>query len=286
MSPPIIEGAGPLLSACDVVFCDVWGVVHDGVTAYASAVAALERFRTMGGTVILISNAPMPADAVAPVIDEKGVPRTAWDAIVTSGDLSLAHVAERGWKKIVKIEYDYDTSLFDRINARPADVAEAEGIVCVGMRDHLHETPEAYRALLQRALDRNLTFVCANPDLVVDVGGRIVYCAGTLAAMYEAMGGTVYWAGKPHPPIYDMARATAERLRGAPVDPARILAIGDSVRTDIAGATGYGIASVFVACGIHRSDVMTGSHIDQERLMQLFASGTETAAGALPVLAW
>jgi HAD superfamily hydrolase (TIGR01459 family) len=163
---------------------------------------------------------------------------------------------------------------------------DAEAIVCVGMRDHLHATPDAYRPILEQARARDLPFVCANPDLVVDVGGTTVYCAGTLAALYETMGGSVYWAGKPHAPIYEAARRTAERLRGAPVARDRIVAIGDSVRTDIAGATSFGIPSLFVASGIHRADVMTDGRIDRARLAELFGSRATMAAGALTVLAW
>ncbi len=284
--PPILIGAGSLLQRYDVLFCDVWGVVHDGVHAYAAAGDALVRFRNAGGTVVLLSNAPMPADAVARLLDDKAVRREAWDAIVTSGDITMQHVTERGYRRILKIEYDFDNSLFERMPVDAADIDSAEAIVCVGMRDHLHATPEAYRPMLERALVRGLRFVCANPDLVVDVGGKLIPCAGTLAKLYEQLGGEVYWAGKPHKPAYDAARAMAEGLRGAPVARARILAVGDSVRTDMAGAAGYGIDALLVAGGIHRGELLQGETLAPVALARLLTPDSAWPVAAVAALRW
>ena len=284
--PPILPGAGSLLQRYDVLFCDIWGVVHDGVSAYERAGDALARFRQEGGTVVLLSNAPMPWKAVAALLDEKAVRREAWDAIVTSGDITLEYVAKRGWKRIYKVEYDFDTSMFDSMPVEGVGVAEAEAIVCAGMRDHLHETPEAYRPELEIAVSRGLEFVCANPDLVVDVGGKLIQCAGTLAKMYEAMGGKVHWAGKPYGPAYEATHRAAEKIRGKAFDRSGILAIGDSVRTDMAGAAGYGIDALLVASGIHRDEILANGEIDPTALAKLLPAQQPHPIAAVATLGW
>ena len=285
--PPILPGAGTLLPRYEVLFCDIWGVVHDGVRAYGAAVDALSRFRAGGGTVVLLSNAPMPADAVARLLDDKFVNRDAWDAIVTSGDITLEHIAGCGYQRVLKLEYDFDRSLFERLPVASAEgVEDADAIVCVGMRDHVNETPDDYRPLFAKAIARELPFVCANADLVVDVGGKLVPCAGTLAVLYEEMGGAVYWAGKPHWPAYDAAHRTAEQLRGKPVERTLILAIGDSVRTDMAGAAAYGIDGLLVAGGIHREEILRGGEIAPEALARLLPAQQPHPIAAVAALGW
>lgn len=287
-TPPILDGAGPLLASYDVVFCDVWGVVHDGHTAYRSACDALERFRAGGGTVVLVSNAPVPNDAVARMLDSRRVPRSAYDAIVSSGDIALAHVAERGYRRAHLIgPADRDSALFGRLSAKAASLGDAEAIVCSGLTHDDVETGESYRPLLETARARDLPFVCANPDLVVDVGGRLYLCAGTIAAIYEDIGGQVFWAGKPYAAAYDAATNRAEACREATFDRRRVLAIGDALRTDLAGAANAGIDALFIGSGIHRHDSMTGAALDPEKLAALFApAGSPPAVGAMAVLAW
>ncbi|MGE0628587.1 MAG: TIGR01459 family HAD-type hydrolase, partial [Hyphomicrobiaceae bacterium] len=201
----IIEHAGKLLSRYDVIVSDVWGVVHDGARAYADACEAFARFRARGGTVLLLSNAPMPSAWVANVLDEKRVPRESWDAIVSSGDIALAHIAEQGFVRVHHIGTDRDLPLFETMQAERVPVEAAQAIVCTGLIDDRNETGESYRGFLQAALARRLPLVCANPDLLVDVGGELLPCAGVVAELYESMGGPVYWAGKPHAPAYEMA---------------------------------------------------------------------------------
>ena len=215
MTPPIIANAGPLLSRYDAIFCDVWGVVHNGRKAYAEAGAALARFRAEGGTVILVSNAPIPASGVERVLEKTGVRRDAWDAIVSSGDIALGHIAEKGYRRMHWVgpsERDY--ALYVRLPAPQVPLAEAEAIVCTGLRDDRTETVEDYRGLIDEGVARKLPFVCANPDLVVDVGTRRLLCAGSIAAEYERQGGAVFWAGKPHPAAYQAALQRAGELRG------------------------------------------------------------------------
>jgi len=286
-TPPIIAHAGDMLARYDVIYCDVWGVVHNGFRAYKHACEALEEFRRRGGTVILVSNAPLPRDRVAEMLDGKGVPRSAWDAIVSSGDIALTHVAEQGYERVHCVgPRDRDATFFRRLTARATILGEAEAIVCTGLEDDANETPQQYLPLLAAALPAGLPFVCANPDLVVDVGGRLYPCAGSIAILYEQMGGQVFWAGKPHPSAYGTAHRIAEKLRGAPVRPERVLAIGDAVRTDLAAAAGAGVAALFITSGIHRDELMSGNTIDAQRLAALFAGDVPQPLAAMSFLHW
>ncbi|HSR81548.1 MAG TPA: TIGR01459 family HAD-type hydrolase [Hyphomicrobiaceae bacterium] len=288
MTPPIIAAAGPLLARYDVVFCDVWGVMHNGRRAYAKAGEALARFRAQGGTVILVSNAPIPASGVERVLERTRVRRDAWDAIVSSGDIALSHIAEKGYRRMHWVgpsERDY--ALYVRLKEPNAALAEADAIVCTGLRDDRHETVATYRPLIEEGVARALPFVCANPDLIVDVGALRLPCAGSIAAEYERLGGNVFWAGKPHPAAYRTALALAAQLRGATPGLGRILAIGDAVRTDLAAAQGLGVDGLFIAAGIHKSELVTGSTIDEARLARLFAApDTPPAIAATPELVW
>lgn len=287
MTPPILSHAGELLARYDVVFCDVWGVVHDGLKAFPLACEALSRFRAQGGTVVLVSNAPVPQAQVARMLASRLVPETTYDAIVSSGDIALAHVAAKGFDAVYCIgPRDRDAALFDALPARRTSLAKAEAIVCSGLTDDRTETAESYREVLDAALERSLPFVCANPDLVVDVGGKLYLCAGAIADLYAHMGGAVFWAGKPHPSAYGTALEVAQRLRQSDVPANRILGIGDALRTDLKAAQGAGVDGLFIAGGIHRHDVMTGHEIDAGKLVKLFQGSGIPAIGAMGYLVW
>lgn len=286
MAPRIMRHACELLAGYDVVFCDVWGVLHDGVTAYPAAGEALARFRSGGGTVVLVSNAPRAHDAVARILDEKHVRRDAWDTIVSSGDLARAYVAGRGFAGLYHVGPRRDDDLFVAIAAPRVPFADADALIVTGLDDDRLETGESYRPLLAAALARGMPLVCANPDLVVHVGALVLPCAGAVAAIYEAMGGEVYWAGKPYRPAYERALAVAGRLRGRAIELARVLAIGDAVRTDIAGAEAFGVDALFVAQGIHHPEVMEQGRIVPERLARLFAPPAPQAIAAMVELDW
>lgn len=288
MTPPILAHAGPLLARYDVVFCDVWGVMHNGRTAYAGSGDALARFRGQGGTVILVSNAPVPAEGVQRVLEKTGVRRDSWDAIVSSGDIALEHIAEKGYRRLHRIgPAGRDSRLFARLPGLNAPLADADAIVCTGLVDEHNETVESYRALIEEGVARTLPFVCANPDLVVDVGDKRYLCAGSIAAEYERRGGNVFWAGKPHPSAYAAALRRAGDLRGAAPDRKRILGIGDALRTDLAAAHGMGIDALFIASGIHNDAVLTLGGIDADKLAALFAPpATPPAIGAMVQLRW
>lgn len=285
-TPPILTEARDLLTDYDVIFCDVWGVVHNGRTAYVDGCAALTRFRKQGGTVILVSNAPRTAKSVAGILDEKGVPTDCWDAIVSSGDLALAHASAEAFEAVHHIGPDRDLDLFDAALVTRVPLADAEAVLCTGLIHDRTETAEHYRPLLLEARGAGLPFICANPDLVVDVGGDLLPCAGSIAAVYEELGGEVYWAGKPFAPAYEAAAQKAARLRTPPIDKDRILAIGDAVRTDIAGANAFGIDAMFIGQGIHRDTVMSDGAIAPGALEELFAADTPRAVAAMAGLAW
>jgi HAD superfamily hydrolase (TIGR01459 family) len=286
-TPPILAHAGALLSAYEVIFCDVWGVLHDGHRAFAETCNALERFRAQGGTVVLVSNAPVPKQRVAAMLDSRAVPRTAWDDIVASGEIALRHIADRGYTRIFCIgPHDRDAATFARLSATLSPLEEAEAILCTGLNDDRTETADDYRPLLRCAVARRLPFVCANPDLVVDVGGERFYCAGAIADLYERMDGEVFWAGKPHANAYDTAQAAAEAIRRAPVERARILAIGDSLRTDLKGAEAAGIDAIFIASGIHRDETMGQGELSPDKLEVLFAPPAPPALAVMHRLVW
>jgi len=239
----------------DVLLCDVWGVVHNGVVATAPACDALGRFRARGGTVILITNAPRPGDYVQHFIERLNVPRTSYDAIVSSGDVTRALVMERAGAPVAHVGPERDVGIFDGLAAQVVPVERAAYVVCSGLYDDTRETPEDYDGLIATMLGRRLPMICANPDVVVERGEHLVYCAGAIADRYAAKGGEVIYAGKPYRPIYEQAMATARRLRGRDTDIRRVLAIGDSVRTDLKGATAFGIDSLFVTAGIHAEEL-------------------------------
>jgi HAD superfamily hydrolase (TIGR01459 family) len=285
--PPILETAGHLLEAYDVLFSDVWGVVHDGTLPFRDACEALVRFRDKGGTVVLVSNAPVPKHRVAHMLDLRGVPRAAWHDIVSSGAIALDHIAAQGYKEVYYIgPRDRDAAFFERATARAAPLEAAEAIVCTGLEDDVSETVETYRPLLERAIARGIPFVCANPDLVVDVGGRLYPCAGALGDLYERMGGSVYWAGKPHASAFGTAHSVAEGLRGTSLRPQQVLAIGDALRTDLAAAHNAGVDAIFITSGIHRDETMENGAISPAKLAKLFSDSAPPALAAMRELKW
>ena len=283
--PPIITNAGELLSRYRVLFCDVWGVVHNGRSAYEEGCAALTRFRKAGGTVVLVSNAPYPSRRVERVLAEKGVPPDCWDAIVPSGDIARNYVAERAFGSVYHLgpERYLDGDDSDRLKLSAID--DAEAIFCTGLIRDREESAEDYVEFLRPAAARNLPFVCANPDLVVDVGGVLLPCAGAIAKVYEDLSGDVYWAGKPYDAAYLSAQRTAEELRGCSVSSGDILAIGDSVRTDIAGAISFGVDALFIGQGIHRDAIMPSGEFVEDELTGLF-EGQPQAIAAMTTLRW
>jgi HAD superfamily hydrolase (TIGR01459 family) len=255
---PLVLGLNGLASRYDLILSDIWGVLHNGLVAFPPASEALTRFRAGGGWVVLVSNAPRPSSDVAAQLDRVGVPRTAWDGIVTSGDLTRAAVLERPGQVVHHLGPRRDHAIFAGLDVAFGDIEAADYVVCSGFHDDETETVKDYRDRLRRMRERGLWMICANPDLVVERGDRLVPCAGALAVAYEEIGGSVFYAGKPHRPVYEAALQMAAKLRGEPVPLSRVLAIGDAMRTDIAGAAAFGIHSLLVARGIHAVELGLG----------------------------
>lgn len=281
------SGARHVLPNYDVLLCDVWGVVHDGRIAIQSSCDSLLRFREGGGTVILVSNVPVPPDAVARILDDKQVPRSAWDDIVSSGGLALEHIAASHLERIHRIGPPARDAAF--FAALPPDVplADADAIACTGPFDDRTEIGETYRERLREPARRGVQFLCVNPDLVVHVGDELLPCAGALAVVYEELGGPVLWAGKPHAIAYEAGLRKAAALRGGkPIDRARVLGIGDAVRTDLGSAAAAGVDAWFVAGGIHRDDVLDNGQLAPERVRSAFEVGGFGARYAAVGLVW
>jgi HAD superfamily hydrolase (TIGR01459 family) len=259
-----------LVADVDVLLSDIWGVVHNGLVAFPEACEALRNFRSQGGTVILITNAPRPADSVQRQLRKLDVADETYDAIVSSGDLTRNYVADHPGERMFWVGPERDSSIYRGLDAGLVPLEQADYIVCTGLFDDETETAENYRAMLLQARERKLTLVCANPDIVVERGDRLIYCAGAIAELYLELGGEVIFYGKPHRPIYERAMALATERRGKAVQPNRILAIGDSVRTDLTGAHGFGIDCLFVTRGIHAEEFEGIDQLDPASVRELF----------------
>lgn len=285
--PLLINGLRDLADRYDVILSDVWGVIHNGRESFPEACEALSRFGVEVGPVVLISNAPRPSSDVIPQLRDLAVPDRAWSAFVSSGDATRAMLAARAPQSAWTIGPDRDAILYEGLGLAFAGPDAADFIACTGPVDDEVETPEDYRARFEQALARGLDMICANPDKVVQRGGKLIYCGGALADLYVEMGGTVHMAGKPHTPIYELSLAEASRLLGRPVDPSRVLCIGDGAPTDVKGANRQGLDILFIAAGIHAADTVDGAgRMDAGRTAQLLAASGLSATYAMMDLVW
>lgn len=276
----------------DAILCDIWGVLHNGLASFAEASEALVAFRRKGGAVILISNAPRPSPPIERQVLRLGVSPGAFDAVVTSGDVTIGLMEQQSGDQVLHIGPERDLMLFDtateETGARPRLVAleEAQYVLCTGLRSDETETVEDYQSELRAMLSRGMAMICANPDIVIHRGDTLIHCAGALARRYEELGGSVIYAGKPYGPIYDRALTLAGRMRGGGIEKSRVLAIGDGMKTDILGATGAGLDALFVTGGIHRSlhkENLT-SPADPIELKRLYDENEAWPVAAIPVL--
>ena len=243
----VISGLSGVARDYDALLCDAWGVIHDGVRVFPGVAEALENFRKERGPVVILTNAPRPSSIIPAQLDRIGLPRDAYDAVVTSGDATRAAIADRLPAPAFKLGPEKDEALYQGLSMEFAPLGEARFIICTGLFDDQRETPSDYRPMLAEAAARKMPMICANPDHVVRWGGRLIYCAGALADLYEKLGGDVVYGGKPHAPIYELAMRRLAEFTGRPVERSRTLAIGDGVRTDIAGANRQGVDALFVA---------------------------------------
>lgn len=283
----LISGLAELANRYDVILSDIWGVIHNGREHFPEPCAALARWGRERGPVVLISNAPRPASDVIPQLDGLGVPRDTYGAIVTSGDTTRHILETYGEGPAWRIGPDRDGPLYEGLPLGFAPLAEAKLIALTGPDDDEVEGPEDYRARLVEAAARKLPMICANPDIVVQRGDRLIYCGGALAALYESLGGPVRMAGKPHAPIYAAAIEEAERLLGHTLDRRRVLCVGDGVVTDIRGANAQGLDVLFIASGIH-GDAAKGpdGRLSDAGVASLLAAEHVTADYAMADLAW
>ncbi|MEL7542922.1 MAG: TIGR01459 family HAD-type hydrolase [Pseudomonadota bacterium] len=280
---PIITSAHTLAANYDAWLCDIWGVVHNGREPFAAAAEALVAYRAEGGTVVLITNAPRPNTEIAEQLVHYRLPDTAYDAIVTSGDVTRHLIAERAGQPIFHLGPERDRPVFEGLDVTLVDAGSAELIVNTGLFDDYTETPEDYRERLMAFYERGVPMICANPDLLVERGEEIVHCAGGLAVLYEEIGGEVIYAGKPHLPIYDLCRDRICTARGELPGNDRILAIGDGLKTDVRGAHAAGIDCLFVPSGIH---LQPGQQRDQATLDSLFDGADKKPVAAINGLSW
>jgi HAD superfamily hydrolase (TIGR01459 family) len=283
MTTRLLAGLSDIAPDYDALICDVWGVVHDGHHAHDAACDALRRFRQTRGPVVLLTNAPRVPSAVEEQFAGLKVPSDCYDVIVSSGGAARAELARRAAARTLPFYYigtGRDVSIFDGLDVRKAPLDEAEVVLLTGMRDDDNEVPADYADELARVKARGLTMLCANPDLVVHRGKRLYWCAGALARDYAALGGDVVYYGKPHGPVYDMAR---DEIAARNPQARRFLCIGDGMPTDIKGANGQGLDVLFIADGIHGEDV---EPYNPEHVTALLGGGGTHAAYALRALKW
>jgi HAD superfamily hydrolase (TIGR01459 family) len=284
--PPLLPHFSTLAESYDVLLSDVWGVVHNGLAAWPRACDALMRARARGTTVVLITNAPRPSDQVMRQLDRLHVPREAYDAIVSSGDVTRGVIETRHGQSLAHLGPERDLSIFKGLDLKFAPPESADYVVCTGLEDDEVETPEDYRARLEIMLKRKSLMVCGNPDVVVERGPRLVYCAGAVADLYATMGGEVVYAGKPYRPIYEMALRKAEVAAGREAPLSRVLAIGDSVRTDLKGARAIGVDFLFVTSGIHAEELGGREQPNTAALTATFAAAGEMPKALMRELVW
>ena len=281
-----LAGLSEIAENYDALLCDVWGVVHNGVAAYPGAVAALRAYRRAGGRVVLITNAPRPSAPIVGMLDALGVPRDAYDEIISSGDTCRVMIAPyRG-----RIVHHFgpaliDDALYEGLGVIRGPAETAEVIVCTDMPFD-DDTPDLYEADLELWLARGLPMICANPDKFVEIGDKLVYCAGAMADIYAARGGEVLMAGKPYRPIYDEAKKLIESAAGHALETSRILCIGDSVRTDAVGAAAFGADLLFITGSIHAADLDAFGTPDAAAVRALVEPSGARLRGFMSRLAW
>ena len=267
----------------DVALCDVWGVLHNGVSGYKEASIALEAARSQGLIVVLITNSPRVAPRVVEQLRVIGVPDSAYDRIVTSGDVTRSLIAE-GPKKVFLLGPERDIGILEGLDVQRVEAGEAESIVCTGFFDDETETPDDYTDMLTAWAARKVPLICANPDLVVERGHRMIPCAGAMAAYYERLGGQTRIAGKPHQPIYEAAIAAAREVRSEfPLS--RVVAIGDGMPTDVRGALDYGLDLLYISHGIHAREYVVDGHTDEAALGAFLAREQASPKWWMPRLA-
>ena len=285
-SPRRISGLSEIALPFRAILSDVWGVVHNGLGPFHDAVEALTNYRQSGGIVLLISNAPRPDWSVEEQLDAIGVDRACYDGLITSGDVARAKLSERPGTRLYHLGPDRDLLIYQGLNVELCDLDSAEIVSCIGLVDDESETAGDYDPLLAEMARRHLGMICANPDLVVERGDRLLPCAGALAARYQTLGGEVTIIGKPHPPIYEQALAAIGELAGEQISADQVLAVGDGAGTDITGANRAGITALFIASGIHAGEYEVGVAGEFDAVARLLRSHAAEASSFMSRLSW
>ena len=281
-----LKGLGAIANGYDAILSDVWGVVHNGIVAHPTAVEALVNFRRQGGRVVLITNAPRPSPPIIEMLDALGVVREAYDDIVSSGDATRAVLADYRGKSVHYVgPPEENDGLFEGLDITLSGPETASAVVVTDL-DTDDDTPDMYHDRVTLWLKRNLPLIAANPDRIVEHGDRLIYCGGALADLYEARGGMIAMVGKPYRPIYTEALRLAEKAAGKTLDRSRILAIGDSVRTDAIGAAGAGLDLLFITGSIHAAELDAFGKPDPDAVKRLVAPSGASMAGFMAKLAW
>ncbi len=288
ISPHLLAGLSEVADRYDALLCDIWGVVHNGREPFSAGCAALARFRSERGPVVLISNSPRPGEDVVLQLAGLGVPREAWSSVVTSGDATREALKARAPGPAWAVGPMRDAPLYEGTGMKFAEVPEEAAFVsCTGLFDDDVETPDDFRERLKLCVDRGLVMVCANPDRVVQRGTKTIFCAGALADIYLQFGGEVVMAGKPYAPIYGRAYAEVDRLLERSGLRTRLLAIGDGLRTDVEGANTQGLDVLFTAAsGVHAAEVLQGGALSLDLTEAVLASAGAQANYVMAELAW
>lgn len=284
---PELQGLASVIDRYDAIISDVWGVLHNGVVATPGAQEALEHARRAGKAVALLTNAPRPPDSIRVQLRDLKVRDSAYDTLISSGGVTRELLQREGEARFYHIGPERDQALFAGLACTSSAFEAADLLLCTGLFDDETETPESYRPLLERALARKLRLYCANPDLIVERGDQLLPCAGAIAELYEAMGGAVIWVGKPRPMVYEIARKSLEETLGRAIDPARILCIGDALRTDIAGAANGPHDSVMTLAGIHGHQIgLRDGRYDAQKLAELVGRNANRPTHCMVSLRW
>jgi HAD superfamily hydrolase (TIGR01459 family) len=280
-----ISSLSDILPSYKAIFCDVWGVVHNGEWSFPEAAKALEQARGEGVAVVLVTNAARRSDKIIEQMASLGVPSTAHDRVVTSGDATRGLIAD-GPRRIFHIGNDIHQTIYEELDVELCEERESDMVVCTGPFNDEIETPADYLDMLRRMRARDLPMICANPDIMVDRGTRQIYCAGAIAREYQQMGGRVALAGKPHQPIYDLAKREAEAVLGRAVEASEVLAIGDGLLTDVKGAVNCGYDVLYISAGVHAKEYGEHGEPDPEKLMAWLGAHGVAPVATMPMLAW
>lgn len=280
-----ISGLSAIAGDYRAILCDVWGVLHNGQSVYRRAEDALVRYREAGGQVVLLTNSPRRNQGVAAQLDDLRVNRQAFDAIVTSGDVTRTLI-EQASRDVFHLGPDRDLPLFEGLDKNMVGPEACQSVVCTGMFDDEVESPEDYRDMLSSLAKRQIPFICANPDLVVERGNRMIYCAGSLAKLYAELGGQTLVAGKPHSPIYKLAMLKLNDINGSAVPQESVIAVGDGMPTDVTGALSNGFDLLYISAGIHSASYGPADDPDEQQLAAFLSDHQVEPTVWMPRLSW